>query len=296
MDKLRKNHYRRSVKMGLFDFLGTKNIGTSAEEVNTVLELDVTQIIPNEYQPRQIFDEQALEDLAASIDEHGILQPIVVRKNDMNQYEIVAGERRFRASQLVGMTKVPVIVKEMTNEQSAALAIIENIQRENLSVVEEALAYQQLMILHGLKQEELAKRIGKNQSTVANKLRLLKLSQPVKDALNTRNITERHGRALLKVKEPIKQTELLEMIVASQLNVAQTEALIVQYLSDQEQEELTQEPKKVIRKRASKDVRLAMNTIKQTVQQIQKFGHQVEINESDHDEYYEVTIRLPKNS
>ncbi|MGL4624764.1 MAG: nucleoid occlusion protein [Culicoidibacterales bacterium] len=285
--------------MGLFDFLGTKNEVNIAEERQKIVELKIEEVIPNQYQPRQIFDEQALEELAASIEEHGILQPIVVRENSKGKYEIIAGERRFRASQKIGATTVPVIIKEMTDEQSAALAIIENIQRENLSVVEEAQAYQQLMILHGLKQEELAKRIGKSQSTIANKLRLLKLSPTIKEALNKKLITERHGRALLQIKEPLKREKTLAFIIENQLNVSQTELLIKQQEEQENDHELTetqedQGKKPRIKKRAAKDIRLAMNTIKQTINQIQTFGHEVEVSEADHDAYYEVVIRLPK--
>lgn len=285
--------------MGLFDFLGTKNEVSVEEDNKKIVELKIEEIIPNQYQPRQIFDEQALDELAASIEEHGILQPIVVRQNSKGKYEIIAGERRFRASQKLGSATVPVIIKEMTDEQSAALAIIENIQRENLSVVEEAQAYQQLMILHGLKQEELAKRIGKSQSTIANKIRLLKLSPAIKDALNKKLITERHGRALLQIKEPLKREKALAFIIENQLNVSQTELFIKQQDDEQvidggSQVQDEQDKKPRIKKRAAKDIRLAMNTIKQTINQIQTFGHEVEVSEADHDAYYEVVIRLPK--
>ncbi|MGL5915557.1 MAG: nucleoid occlusion protein [Culicoidibacterales bacterium] len=280
--------------MGLFDFLGTKNAVVTENERQKIVEIAVSEIIANQYQPRQVFDEQALEELAASIQEHGILQPIVVRKTTENKYEIIAGERRFRASQKNGAITVPVIVKNMSDEQSAALAIIENIQRENLSVIEEAVAYQQLMILHNLKQEDLAKRIGKSQSTIANKLRLLKLSQPIQDALNQKLITERHGRALLRIKDVVKCEEFLQFIIENELNVAQTELLIKQQQGAVVEEEKTPNKKPVIKKRASKDIRLAMNTIKQTISQIKTFGQEVEVAEVEYDEYYEVTIRMPK--
>ncbi|MGL5917143.1 MAG: nucleoid occlusion protein [Culicoidibacterales bacterium] len=280
--------------MGLFDFLGTKNAVVTENERQKIVEIAVSEIIANQYQPRQVFDEQALEELAASIQEHGILQPIVVRKTTENKYEIIAGERRFRASQKNGAITVPVIVKNMSDEQSAALAIIENIQRENLSVIEEAVAYQQLMILHNLKQEDLAKRIGKSQSTIANKLRLLKLSQPIQDALNQKLITERHGRALLRIKDVLQCEEFLQFIVENELNVAQTELLIKQQQEAVVEEEKTPNKKPVIKKRASKDIRLAMNTIKQTISQIKTFGQEVEVAEVEYDEYYEVTIRMPK--
>ncbi|MGL4953597.1 MAG: nucleoid occlusion protein [Culicoidibacterales bacterium] len=280
--------------MGLFDFLGTKNAVVTENERQKIVEIAVSEIIANQYQPRQVFDEQSLEELAASIQEHGILQPIVVRETTENKYEIIAGERRFRASQKNGAITVPVIVKNMSDEQSAALAIIENIQRENLSVIEEAVAYQQLMILHNLKQEDLAKRIGKSQSTIANKLRLLKLSQPIQDALNQKLITERHGRALLRIKDVVKCEEFLQFIIENELNVAQTELLIKQQQGAVVEEEKTPNKKPVIKKRASKDIRLAMNTIKQTISQIKTFGQEVEVAEVEYDEYYEVTIRMPK--
>ncbi|MGL4972975.1 MAG: nucleoid occlusion protein [Culicoidibacterales bacterium] len=283
--------------MGLFDFLGTKNTTITEDDKQKIEEIAVSEIIANQYQPRQVFDEQALEELAASIQEHGILQPIVVRKTQEGKYEIIAGERRFRASQKIGATTVPVIIKDMSDEQSAALAIIENIQRENLSVIEEATAYQKLMSLHGLKQEELAKRIGKSQSTIANKLRLLKLSSVIKDALNQKVITERHGRALLRIEDNQQREELLQFIIDNQLNVAQTELLIKQQqeeITAKDEESTTENKKPLIKKRPSKDIRLAMNTIKQTITQIKTFGQKVEVAEVEHDDYYEVTIRMPK--
>ncbi|MGL5531085.1 MAG: nucleoid occlusion protein [Culicoidibacterales bacterium] len=283
--------------MGLFDFLGTKNTAITEDDKQKIEEIAISEIIANQYQPRQVFDEQALEELAASIQEHGILQPIVVRKTQEGKYEIIAGERRFRASQKIGATTVPVIIKDMSDEQSAALAIIENIQRENLSVIEEATAYQKLMSLHGLKQEELAKRIGKSQSTIANKLRLLKLSSVIKDALNQKVITERHGRALLRIEDNQQREELLQFIIDNQLNVAQTELLIKQHqeeITAKDEESTTENKKPLIKKRPSKDIRLAMNTIKQTITQIKTFGQKVEVAEVEHDEYYEVTIRMPK--
>ncbi|MGL6056932.1 MAG: nucleoid occlusion protein [Culicoidibacterales bacterium] len=283
--------------MGLFDFLGTKNTAITEDDKQKIEEIAISEIIANQYQPRQVFDEQALEELAASIQEHGILQPIVVRKTQEGKYEIIAGERRFRASQKIGATTVPVIIKDMSDEQSAALAIIENIQRENLSVIEEATAYQKLMSLHGLKQEELAKRIGKSQSTIANKLRLLKLSSVIKDALNQKVITERHGRALLRIEDNQQREELLQFIIDNQLNVAQTELLIKQQqeeITAKDEESTTENKKPLIKKRPSKDIRLAMNTIKQTITQIKTFGQKVEVAEVEHDEYYEVTIRMPK--
>ncbi|MGL5383396.1 MAG: ParB/RepB/Spo0J family partition protein, partial [Culicoidibacterales bacterium] len=261
--------------MGLFDFLGTKNTAITEDDKQKIEEIAISEIIANQYQPRQVFDEQALEELAASIQEHGILQPIVVRKTQEGKYEIIAGERRFRASQKIGATTVPVIIKDMSDEQSAALAIIENIQRENLSVIEEATAYQKLMSLHGLKQEELAKRIGKSQSTIANKLRLLKLSSVIKDALNQKVITERHGRALLRIEDNQQREELLQFIIDNQLNVAQTELLIKQHqeeITAKDEESTTENKKPLIKKRPSKDIRLAMNTIKQTITQIKTFG------------------------
>ena len=191
-----------------------------------VAQLPISKIVPNRYQPRNIFNDEKIVELSESIKEHGVIQPIVVRKFK-DDYEIIAGERRYRASKLVGLDKVPAIIREYDDKQSASIAIVENIQREDLTAIEEALAYKQLIDLHGITQAALAKQMGKSQSTVANKIRLLNLSDFVQKSVLERKITERHARALLVVKDEELQLQLLEKIIDNDLNVSQTE----QYLS-----------------------------------------------------------------
>ena len=159
-----------------------------------VTQLPISKIVPNKYQPRNIFNDEKILELSESIKEHGVIQPIVVRKFKEG-YEIIAGERRYRASKLIGLDKVPAIVRDYDDKQSASIAIVENIQREDLTAIEEALAYKQLIDLHGITQAALAKQMGKSQSTVANKIRLLNLSEHVQQAVLERNVTERHARA-----------------------------------------------------------------------------------------------------
>ena len=185
---------------------------------NTILNISIDLIMPNRFQPRLVFDEKALNELADSIKEHGIIEPIIVRPlND--KYEIIAGERRYKAACIAGLTKVPVIVKCLSDYKSAQVAVIENVQRRNLNPMEEAKSYKRILD-HGLKtQEELAKEIGVSQSTIANKLRLLSLAEPVKQALSENKISERHARALLKITSLDKQEELLNKVITERLTV-----------------------------------------------------------------------------
>ena len=169
--------------------------------MSRLVEIDINQIIANPYQPRTTFDKDSLTELSQSILENGLIQPIVVRESMNGKYEIVAGERRFKAANMAGYQKVPCIVQEYTDLQSAQIALIENIQRENLSPIEEAEAFQTLIAMTGMTQQELALKVGKRQSTIANKLRLLKLPESVKEALKEKKMTERHARAMLSVTD-----------------------------------------------------------------------------------------------
>lgn len=185
---------------------------------NAILNVSIDLIIPNRFQPRLVFDEKALNELADSIKEHGIIEPIIVRQlND--KYEIIAGERRYKAACIAGLTKVPVIVRNLSDYKSAQVAVIENVQRRNLNPIEEAKSYKRILD-QGLKtQEELAKEIGVSQSTIANKLRLLSLAEPVKQALSENKISERHARALLKLSSLDKQEEMLNKVINERLTV-----------------------------------------------------------------------------
>jgi ParB family transcriptional regulator, chromosome partitioning protein len=265
-----------------------ENDDNQVNQVNQVKQVTVDKIIPNQFQPRSVFSDERIEELAQTIEEHGIIQPIVVRRKN-EQYELIAGERRLRAVQKLGWESIPAIVKEMNDEQTASVALIENLQREELTAIEEAVAYVKLIEIHGLTQEGLAKRLGKGQSTIANKLRLLKLPEPIQEALLLKQITERHARALIPLKISETQAQLLQEIIEKNLNVKQTEERVKSLL------EGTQKKKKPVRKSYSKDMRLAMNTIRESVNMVLETGLTIDTDEEEHEEYYQFTIRIPKN-
>jgi ParB family chromosome partitioning protein len=257
----------------------------SEEEVR---QIPIDQVVSSPYQPRTIFDEERIEELAQTIRTHGMIQPIVVRQVG-DKYELIAGERRWRACKMLGHTTIPAILREMTDTQAASVALIENLQREGLTAIEEAVAYQQLLELHGLTQESLAQRLGKGQSTIANKLRLLNLPQSVQEALMARKISERHARALLSLGQQEElQLKVLGEIIEKELNVKQTEARVKALLEAQAP---VKKPRKIS---FSRDVRLAINTIRQSLDMIKNSGIQCEQAEQDHEEYYEFIIRVPK--
>ena len=202
-----------------------------------VVYLYLDDIIPNRFQPREVFDERPLKELAVSIKEHGVIQPIIVRKvND--KYEIIAGERRYKASALAGLTKIPAIIRDLDDKETSKVALLENLQRENLNPIEEAKTYQKILELDQMTQEELAKTMGKSQSAVANKLRLLSLPEEVQDALLKENISERHARTLLNLKTPQEQKDMLKKIMDERLTVRQVENLIKGDSKEEEKEVL----------------------------------------------------------
>lgn len=258
---------------------------TENEEIR---KIPIDHIIPNRFQPRTIFDDEKIEELSRTIHTHGIIQPIVVRECEQNTFEIIAGERRWRAMKKLGWDVVPAIVKDFNDTETASVALIENLQREELSPIEEAIAYGKLLELHHLTQEALAQRLGKGQSTVANKLRLLKLPQQVQDALLNKLITERHARSLIPLKDPEKQVRLLEEIIVKGLNVKQTEDRVVKML-----EQLREVPKPK-RKAFSKDMRIAVNTIRQSLSMVSDNGIKLDSQEEEFEEYYQFTIKIPK--
>lgn len=289
----------------LFGLGDKQHEGTETEEVKevTVMEqeevkksdqeevkrIPVDQIVPNRYQPRTIFIDEKIEELAQTIRTHGIIQPIVVRQFDHEKFEIIAGERRWRAVNLIGWDTIPAIIKDFNDKETASVALIENLQREELSPIEEAVAYANLLELHNLTQEALAQRLGKGQSTIANKLRLLQLPEAVQEAVIKKEITERHARALIALKNhPDKQGKLLEEIIKEQLNVKQTEQRVVTLLEGKKKKN---KPKV---KAFSKDMRIAMNTIRQSLDMVEKTGMQVESDEEEFEDFYQFTIKIPK--
>lgn len=267
-----------------------ENISMASEEV---VKIPIDNIIPNRYQPRTVFDDEKIEELARTIHTHGVIQPIVIRpiSDDSNKYEIIAGERRYRAMRLLQWTDVPAIIRHLNDRETASIALIENLQREELTAIEEALAYQQLLELHSLTQEALAQRLGKGQSTVANKLRLLKLPQFVQDAILNREISERHARALIAIKDEQLQMQLIAATKEFDWNVRQLEEQIQKILQPEEPEVKKRKPS---RKAISKDVRIALNTIKQSLSMVTKSGINVKTEEEDTDEYYQITVKIPK--
>ena len=191
----------------------------NTENKDEVVYLYLDDIIPNRFQPREVFDEKALKELALSIREHGVIQPIIVRNVSNGKYEIIAGERRYKASALAGLTKIPALIRNLDDKESSKVALLENLQRRNLNPVEEARTLQKILELDQMTQEELAKSMGKSQSSVANKLRLLNLPDEVLDALLKEQISERHARALLNVPDSKKQKEFLKKIINNKLSV-----------------------------------------------------------------------------
>ncbi|MFD1484969.1 nucleoid occlusion protein [Lacticaseibacillus baoqingensis] len=268
----------------------------------SVQEIPLTAIVPNRFQPRKVFTEAAITELAETIKAHGLLQPIILREYAPQQYEIVAGERRFRAMQYLQMAKAPAIVQKMSDEESAAMALIENLQREGLSAIEEAQAYTALMELNHLTQAQLAAQLGKSQSFVANKLRLLKLSEPVQQAIMNGEISERHGRELLRVDDYHQQL-LLHEILASGLTVKETQQAAEAILHPELAQAAAEPPKaqaspsKPAKKRRtphSHDTRMAINTLKKSVHLIKDAGMQVKMTEEDAADAYRIVIELPK--
>ncbi len=259
---------------------------------NDIQYLKICDIVPNPFQPRKTFHAEALKDLAASIKEFGVIQPLLVRRVRDN-YELVAGERRLRASKLVGLEEVPAIIKELNDKEMAELAMIENLQREDLHFLEEAEGFHQLISNFGFTQEELANRMGKSQSTIANKLRLLKLGDEVRKQLYEGSLTERHARALLKLTEVVQQLEALVIIKEKGLNVRESEMLIQEIIDEISREKDKKAPKQNV-VRVIRDVRIFLNTINNVVGQMKKSGLKVKVNQEQDDDYITVKMVIPK--
>lgn len=265
-----------------------------AEEENrgeTILELSIADIQPNPFQPRLYFDPTQLEELASSIREYGVLQPVIVRMVD-GRYQLVSGERRFRASKLAEKETIPALVRQLSDREVAEMALIENLQREDLNYFEEAEGYARLIQEFQITQEEVARKMGKSQPTIANKLRLLQISERVRREISVDVITERHVRSLLKLKNEDQQMDVLHRIYEKNLNVRQTDDYIETVLIAEEKNIREQKKKKMMK--AIKDMKIFVNTIKGTVKTIQDAGMPAEIIENENDDYMEVVIRLPK--
>ncbi len=244
-------------------------------------------ILPNPHQPRVRFDYDELEGLAISIRTNGLLQPINVRRLQDGRYELISGERRLRAARMVGVTKIPCIVMDVSDEQSALFAIIENIQRQNLDFFEEAVAIERLVSVHGLTQEEISKKLGKAQSTLSNKLRLLKLPEELRDRISCAGLTERHARALLNLPDNTTRAKLLDIIIERHLTVSETERLVADV-------NRRKKSKNKPSMKGYKDMRIFLNTLNHAVDVIRKAGLEADTAKSETDEYFEYVIRISK--
>ena len=250
--------------------------------------LDVAEIRPNPHQPRRTFEEQGLAELADSIRSYGILQPLTVRRTESG-YELVAGERRLRAAKMAGERQVPCLVARVGEEDSALLALMENLQRRDLDCWEEAEAIARLITTYNLTQEQAAEKIGKSQSAVANKLRLLRLSRAVRDSLRQKDLSERHARALLRLSDEHQQLCVLEEIARRGYNVARTEEYVEQLLQQNRQTPPQGRATYII-----KDVRLFLNSVERGLGIMRRAGVDAQIGRSDTAEEICLTIRIPK--
>ena len=250
-----------------------------------VVKVPIEQIFPNPYQPRKNFDDEALQDLASSIAEYGVLQPLLVAPAEDGRYLLIAGERRLRASRLAKLTEVPVIISEYSSQQIAEIALIENLQREDLHFLEEAEGYEQLMEQFHLTQEAMAARVGKKQSTIANKLRLLRLSSDVRKLLVEHELSERHARALLKIEDEAQRMEVLDTIIKRGYSVRQTDEYIAKLLADKQQEK----KKRLV---IVNDVRIYLNSIKQVVNAIKDVGIPASMEQTVEGDEVIVSLRI----
>lgn len=264
-----------------------KNNHYKARTESKIILIPQSEILPNPNQPRKRFNYDELEGLAQSIRTNGILQPLLVRTNENGRYELVAGERRLRAARLVGMTKVPCVVNEISESDSAVFAIIENLQRQNLDFFEEAEALAILVSEYRMSQEELCKKLGKAQSTLSNKLRLLRLSDEMRYKISRAGLSERHARALLSLDDEVQRARALSIIIDRHLTVNESESLIEQMLRKNEA------PKRQILK-GFKDIRIFINTLNNAVDTIRRAGIDADSVKTETDEYVEYIVRIPK--
>ncbi len=268
------------------------SIKQKREGEQVLQSIPVTMIKPNPYQPRKKFSQQSLEELSESIKEVGLIQPITVRKTGTNSYELIAGERRLRASKMAGLEVIPAIIMSGDEKDSAIMAMIENLQREDLHYLEEAKGYLDLIQDHGLTQEELANKIGRSQSTIANKIRLLRLSDQIKDMLMQNNLTERHARCLLRLPEEELRLKALNKIIEKNYNVKDAEMLVERTI------QTIQRSGRDSRKRRMtggyRDLRIFINTIKNAVVMMKDYGINPLLKEVDNGDSIEITVTIPK--
>lgn len=257
------------------------------KRIGEILEVEISRIVPNRNQPRKNFDRDELVSLAKSIAQDGILQPLTVIKSGEG-YELVAGERRLRAAKMAGYSSVPCIVVSLNMQQSAVMSIVENMQRQGLSFFEQAQAIERLTCEWGMTQDAVARRLGISQSSVANKLRLLRLSDECRAEIIRQGLTERHARALLKLEGDEERLFMLSKIAERGLNVSKTEQVIESFLSKKAREESIRRRSAVFR-----DIRLFMNTVNKAVEVMKLAGVEADTRKTEHDGVIEFTVTIP---
>lgn len=269
---------------GFFTFVKEKT------DEQKVLLISTEQIRPNPHQPRSVFPDPDLRQLADSIRQNGILQPLTVRQRG-EIFELIAGERRLRAAKIAGLRAVPCIVMDISERNSAILALVENIQRQDLSFFDEAAAIEKLISYYGMTQEDAAIRLGKAQSTIANKIRILRLTIPERELIMEHHLTERHARALLKLGSPEERLQILDKVVKQHLNVEKTEQIIDEKLGKVRERENFRKRSVLFR-----DIRLFTNTIQKAIETMQAAGIPAASQKMQFDDYIEYRVRIPLNT
>ena len=257
----------------------------------SIIWLPAEEISPNPVQPRKQFEEKALEELSQSIRSYGILNPLTVRCRG-GKYELVAGERRLRAARLAGLTEVPCILLDVNMEDASLIALVENLQRKDLDFIEEAIGLSRLIRMFGMSQEEAARRIGKSQSAVANKLRLLKLPRDVLESLRDNGLSERHGRALLRLTDPNAQRMALAVMAESGMTVAAAEAYVDALLKGGEEAEEKPGQKRTM---ILKDVRVFLNSLNRSLDLMKQGGIDAGVRREETEDSLILTISIPKS-
>ena len=255
-----------------------------------VVEIPLEEIRPNPSQPRQEFDQKELDSLSGSIRENGLLQPILVRQKNYG-YELIAGERRLRACRLAGLVTVPCLVSDCDEKNAAIYAMLENLQRQDLKVFEEAEGLQKLIAQWGVTQEEAAKRLGKSQSSIANKMRLLRLTPPERQKITEAGLSGRHARALIRITDETLRGQVLEEVIRRNLNVAQTDRLVDKRLEDAAKPENRRHQTIIW-----KDYRIFLNTVNQAVEMMRRSGIAAKADNRETEQFYEWTVRIPKGA
>ena len=273
---------QRSTERGDFLKNGKYKIG------GQIILIPQEDIYPNPNQPRRRFDFDELEGLAQSIRQNGIIQPIAVRINSKGKYELISGERRLRASRLVGITRLPCIIMDADDEKSALFALIENVQRCDLEFFEEACAIEKLLTDYGMSREDICKKLGKAPTTISNKLRLLRIPEEIRHKITQENLTERHARALLRLPSFSQMERAISIIAEKRLNVAESERLIGQILANDS-------GKRQPAVKLFKDVRIFVNTLNHAVDTMRRAGIEADSAKSETDEYIEYIVRIPKS-